>query len=227
MWTDRQGGVSAAPYDEANVAEHVGDDEAAVTENRRRLAARLGLPDPAGWCWLRQVHGRAVADAAPAAAVSPPEADAAVTTVPGLPLVVQTADCAPIALVSDDALGVVHAGWAGLLDGVVDAAVARLRSVGTGRVRAALGPCIHPDDYEFGRVDLDRLVATLGSSVESRTRQGTPALDLPEAVGSALARAGVDEIVDVDVCTFSSPDHFSHRRDGATGRQALVAVLDV
>jgi copper oxidase (laccase) domain-containing protein len=165
-------------------------------------------------------------DAADAARAGPSAADAAVTAVRGLPLVVQTADCAPVALASDDALGVVHAGWPGLLAGVIEAAVARMRAIGHGVIRAALGPCVHADDYEFGRADLDRMVAALGPSVEARTRHGAPALDLPEAVRCALARAGVDDLTDVGVCTFASPDHFSYRRDGVTGRQALVAVLD-
>jgi copper oxidase (laccase) domain-containing protein len=104
--------------------------------------------------------------------------------------------------------------------------VARVRAIGHGAVRAALGPCVHADDYEFGRADLDRMVDALGPSVEARTRHGAPALDLPEAVRCALARAGVDELTDVGICTFASPDHFSYRRDGVTGRQALVAVLD-
>jgi copper oxidase (laccase) domain-containing protein len=143
-----------------------------------------------------------------------------------VPLVVQTADCAPVALATDDALGVVHAGWPGLLAGVIEVAVDALRSIGTGPVRAALGPCVHVDDYEFGRADLDRVVAALGPSVEGRTRRGAPALDVPAAVSAALRRAGVDELTDVDRCTFTSPEYFSYRRDGVTGRQALVAVLD-
>jgi YfiH family protein len=205
----------------------VGDDRAAVSENRRRLAERLGLSNPDGWCWLHQVHGREVVDAREAAArVEPPAADAAVTDAPGLPLVVQTADCAPIALATDDAVAVVHAGWPGLLSGVVEAAVARLRDTGRGPIRAALGPCVHAADYEFGRSDLDRVVAAFGPAVEARTRRGSPALDLPATVRIALDRAGIRELLDVDVCTFTSADHFSYRRDGVTGRQALVAVLE-
>jgi hypothetical protein len=196
-----------------------------VAENRRRLGAALGLGDPGTWCWLHQVHGAVVVEGAAVHASRLPEADAAVTATPGLPLVVQTADCAPLALATDDAVAVVHAGWPGLLAGVIEAAVRELRVVGRGPVRAALGPCIHPDDYEFGRADLDRMVAALGPSVEGRTRAGAPALDVPAAVRVALTRAGVDSLTDVDVCTFGSTDHYSHRRDGVTGRQVVVAVL--
>ena len=156
-----------------------------------------------------------------------PEADAAVTTVPGLPLVVLTADCAPIALCAANAVGVVHAGWPGLLAGVVGAGVDALRAADPeAPVRAVLGPCVHPGRYEFGVDDLAKLVDRFGPDVAARTDDGRPALDIPAAVRLALAAAGVVDVVDVDVCTSASADHFSHRRDGTTGRQALIAVLE-
>jgi hypothetical protein len=171
------------------------------------------------------VHGSTVLDAdAPSDGADPP-ADAAVTRTPGRPLTVLTADCAPVALACDDALAVAHAGWTGLLAGVVEAAVARLRAVGHGPVRAALGPCIHPARYEFGADDLARVVDAYGPTVAGTTDDGRPALDLPAGVRAALARVDVTDLEDVDVCTAASPDHFSYRRDGETGRQALVAVL--
>jgi len=227
VWSDRHGGVSAPPFDQANLGSGVGDLPTAVAENRRVLADRLALDDPSGWCWLHQVHGTTVVTAeARVGAAEPPRADAAVTAVAGLPLVVLTADCAPVALACDDAVAVAHAGWPGLLAGVLEATVVRLRSIGHGPVRAALGPCVHPARYEFGRDDLDRLIAGLGPQVESRTEIDTPALDLPAAVRAALASVQVTVVEDVDVCTSASPDHFSHRRDGRTGRQGLIVVLD-
>jgi purine-nucleoside/S-methyl-5'-thioadenosine phosphorylase / adenosine deaminase len=217
--------VSVAPYAGLNLGDHVGDAPDAVAENRR-LAARAVTGDPGdapGWVWLRQVHGRAVVtvDAAPD---TPPEADAAVTGRAGLALVVLTADCAPVALVAPEAVGVVHAGWPGLEQGVLGAAVDALRARSPGPVRAVLGPCVHPGRYEFGTDLLERLVAELGPEVAGRTDAGTPALDIPAAVRISLARAGVEELDDVGVCTAASPDHFSHRRDGVTGRQAVVVV---
>jgi hypothetical protein len=226
VWSDRHGGVSAPPFDRANLGGGVGDLPAAVAENRRLLAEGLALDDPSGWCWLRQVHGtNVVAAEAVGGVAEPPAADAAVTAVAGLPLVVLTADCAPVALACDDAVAVAHAGWPGLLAGVLEATVTRLRSIGSGPVRAALGPCVHPARYEFGRDDLARMVARLGPEVESRTDIDTPALDVPAAVRAALARVEVTDVDDVDVCTSASPDHFSHRRDGRTGRQGLIVVL--
>ncbi len=153
-----------------------------------------------------------------------PAADAAVTAAIGLPLVVLTADCAPVALASAGAVAVVHAGWPGLEQDVLGAAVDALRAVAPGPVAAWLGPCVHPGRYEFGPDLLARLVDRLGPEVASTTDVGTPALDIPTAVRVSLARAGVERVVDVDVCTATSPDHFSHRRDGVTGRQAVVVV---
>jgi YfiH family protein len=226
VFTTRHGGGSAPPYATNNLADHVDDAPAAVAENRRRLGVALGIPtDPSAWVWLRQVHGRRVVVTDSAFAV-PPAADAAVTARPGLPLVVLTADCAPIALVAPGAVGVVHAGWQGLEHDVIGAAVDALRSVSPGPVHAVLGPCVHPDRYEFGADLLERLVTRLGPSVAGRTGAGTPALDVPAAVRIALVRAGIDDLDDVDVCTAASPDHFSHRRDGVTGRQAVVVVRE-
>ncbi len=170
------------------------------------------------------MHGRTVELATGPPPPTPPDADAVVTAVIGLPLVVLTADCAPIAIASDTAVGAVHAGWPGLLAGVVEAAVDRLRSIGDGPVRAVLGPCVHPERYEFGADDLARLVERFGSSVAATTADGAPAFDVPEAVRRALADAGVDDVDDLGICTSASSDHFSHRRDGDPGRQALVVV---
>jgi polyphenol oxidase len=208
------------------VSRSVGDADEAVMENRRRLAARLAVEPPERWAWLRQVHGAEVADADGLPGPDPVPADAAVTSTPGRVLVVQTADCAPLALASGRAIAVVHAGWPGLVAGVIEHAVAALRARGDDRVLAALGPCVHPADYEFGRADLDTVIDRLGPSVEGRTRHGRPALDVPAAVRAALGRAGVEEMEDVAVCTFASPDHFSYRRDGVTGRQALVVTME-
>jgi YfiH family protein len=175
--------------------------------------------------WINQVHGIAVHRATGPTGARTPEADAAVTTARGLPLAVVTADCAPIALANDTAVGVVHAGHRGLELGVIEAAVGALREIGTGEVRAYLGPCIHADRYEFGAEDLARLVERFGPGIEGRTASGRPALDIPAAVRRALEACGVDAFVDSDVCTSASENHFSYRRDGLTGRQVTIAVL--
>ncbi len=229
VFTDRWGGVSPPPYDTANLGLLTGDDPRRVGENRRRIAAALGgaFADPDDWFRIRQVHGAGVVVAttepAPSAA---PDADAAVTDTASRARLGLTADCAPVALVGHGAVGAVHVGWRGLRDGVVAAAVAALRRLARGRIRAVLGPSIHPGHYEFGRAELDALAARLGPDLRGRTTDGSPALDLPAGVRAALARTGVADLADVDVCTAASPDHFSFRRDGTTGRQAMLVARE-
>jgi YfiH family protein len=178
------------------------------------------------WSWLRQVHGTdvVVVDAPGGGAGQP--GDALVTTAAGTALAVLTADCGPVALVSDEGVvGAVHAGWRGVQAGVIERAVAAMRDLGAGRVRAALGPCIHPECYEFVAVELDRLAAALGEGVRGTTAAGRPAFDLPAAVASVLERAGA-ELVYVDpVCTACSPVHFSHRARGELERQAVAVWM--
>lgn len=207
----------------------MGDDPAAVAENRARVAAAAGLPGPSEWWFLDQVHGAEVLTVTgpPASGAAPPRADAAVTASAGVALVVLTADCAPIALADDVSVGVVHAGWRGLLAGVVPAAVAALRAVGQGPVRAALGACVRAPHYEFGADDLAAMVGRFGPAVEGRTDAGTPALDVPAAVRIALAEVGVDDLADPGWCTAADPARwFSHRRDGETGRQGVIVVKE-
>jgi copper oxidase (laccase) domain-containing protein len=139
-------------------------------------------------------------------------------------LVVLVADCAPIALVAGDAVAAVHCGWRGLKAGVIPAAVQAVRTLGRPPVRAVVGPCISPAHYEFGAEELDQVTRRIGPVVRSRTEAGAPALDLRAGVAAALASAGVVDRSDVDVCTYESADHFSHRRDGVTGRQALIVT---
>jgi YfiH family protein len=223
FWTDRRGGVSTAPYDTANLATHVGDVPGAVRQNREHLARDHGLAPPDEWFWLDQVHGADVATVTSPGAR--PTADAAVTAAPGIPLVVLTADCAPIAILADGAVGVVHAGWRGLLAGVVPAAVDALRAIGTGTVRAVIGPCIRPAHYEFGADDLAEVASRLGVVVVGATVDGRPALDLAAGIRVAFAECGVHDVADNGTCTYADTRFFSHRRDGVTGRQAVVAVI--
>ncbi len=196
----------------------------ALDARRRTLVA-------APWTWLHQVHGSdvVVVDAPAAAAGS--QADAAVTAVAGAPLAVHTADCAPVALVADGGDGglmaAVHAGWRGLAAGVVEGAATVLRDAGATGLRAVVGPCIHPCCYEFGLADLDRVAARYGDGVRALTATGRPALDLPAAVGQALAAAGVDLAAPSPACTAcGTPPFFSHRARGDTARQAMLVWME-
>lgn len=183
----------------------------------RRRAVR-----PGDWVRVHQVHGAEVLVADGTSAGGAP-ADAIVTAAPGITLAIATADCAPIALASPEGvIGAVHAGWPGLRAGVIGAAVATMRELGAAEVRAALGPCIHAECYEFMGPELDELVARWGEGVRSTTAQGTPALDVPAAVAAALAVEGV-ELEHVDPrCTACSGEHFSYRRTGTSSRQVML-----
>jgi copper oxidase (laccase) domain-containing protein len=100
-----------------------------------------------------------------------------------------------------------------------------LRAIGTGTVHAVIGPCIRPAHYEFGADELGRVAARFGEVVVGETVDGRPALDLAAGVRAAFAECGVDDVGDAGVCTFADPRYFSHRRDGVTGRQAVVAMV--
>lgn len=222
-FTDRHGGVSNPPYDTANLGFATGDDQDAVAENRRRVATAVGhAPDAPRWAWARQVHGAGVVEIDAPGRVG--DGDALVTASTDISLVVLVADCAPVVLVAGDTVAAVHCGWRGLLAGVVEAAVEAVQRRGRGAVRAVVGPCISPAHYEFGTNELELVASRLGPTVRARTDTGAPALDLRAGVRAALAAAGVVERADVDVCTYESPDHFSHRRDGVTGRQGLLVT---
>jgi YfiH family protein len=222
-FTDRHGGVSDPPYDTANLGTDTGDEPGAVSENRRRVGAMLGgsAADPEAWAWVRQVHGAGVARVRSVSDSGAPS-DALVTDRTDVPLMILIADCAPVALVAGPVVAAVHVGWRGLAAGVIEASVQEVRSLGSNSIRAVVGPCISPKHYEFSPVDLDRVANRVGPAVRARTGGGEPALDLRAGVHAALARAGVGASTDVDICTYASPDHFSHRRDGVTGRQALI-----
>ena len=152
-------------------------------------------------------------------------ADAAVTATPGCALAVRSADCAPVVLVGAAAVGVVHAGWRGLAAGVVEQAVAVLRALDDGPLRAHLGPCIRPGCYEFAAPELDDMTDRFGPEVASTTTWGALALDVPAAVRIALREAGVDELHDDAGCTACDRRWYSHRARAEPERFATVAWI--
>lgn len=188
-----------------------------------RAAAAQSLLADAPWTWLRQVHGSGVVVVEHPGACRGEEGDAAVTTCAGAALVVLTADCAPVGLASPEGvIGIAHAGWRGLIAGVVEAAVATMRSLGASDVSAALGPCIAPHAYRFSAPELALVVERFGRGVVAVGPDGHPALDLPATVRAALDRAGATLVGDAQICTHCSPDHWSWRANGDKARQASV-----
>lgn len=224
-FTDRAGGVSTGSFAELNLAVSTPDDAASVHENLRRvMAAFTGAPD-APVARMRQVHGdRVVGLDAPPDPL--PEADGMVTTAPGLTLMVLVADCVPVLLADPGGrvVGAVHAGRAGVAQGVVTRAVSRMREAGAGTVSAWVGPHVCGACYEVPEQMRAEVTAAVPSAW-AETAWGTPALDLGAAVSAQLADAGAS-VVDAARCSREHADLYSHRRDGAgAGRMAgLVRI---
>ncbi|MGY1603464.1 peptidoglycan editing factor PgeF [Geodermatophilus sp. SYSU D00815] len=225
--TDRRGGRSASPYDTFNLGAHVGDDPVAVAANRERLARELGVPGER-LVWMTQVHGAGVAVVDGPQDAPVPDTDALVTAERGLVLCVLVADCVPV-LLSDAEAGVVaavHAGREGVRQEVVPAALAAMGRLGArpATTTALLGPAVCGACYEVPAA-MRAEVARVVPAAAVRTRRGTPGLDLRAGVAEQLGPAGVRQVVQDPRCTLDDPFHFSHRRDGVTGRQAGVVWL--
>lgn len=228
LFTTRHGGVSNGPFESCNLGRGTGDRDNAVRENRRGLCDFLNV-DPNVVRMGSQVHGTSVHDVDEPGEVGRflgelsgwPDGDGLVTSVMGLPLLVLVADCVPVLLWSADGrrVGAVHAGWRGLVGGIIANALSAMASAVP--VHAAIGPCAGPCCYE---VDADlalRFADEFGPQVVAGRN-----VDLPQAARHALVQAGV---ADADIhrdgsCTVCTPERFfSYRRDGeATGRQAGI-----
>ena len=223
IFSTRKGGVSEGPYESLNLGILTDDDQDKVAENRRRLAEAVGV-EPARIAMGWQVHGTDLREwegppAGEAGYAEPgshlPRVDGHLTTEPGLALLVLVADCLPVALAGTGRVGMLHCGWRGLADGIVDKAVARFEAPPA----AAIGPGIGRCCYEVGPEVLERF-EDLEGVADGRN------LDLRAVANRRLREAGVDRIEHVDHCTSCRPDlYFSHRRDnGLTGRQAGLVV---
>ena len=216
-FSTRVGGVSEGPYDSLNLGRMTGDDLERVDENRLRLCTEVGTV-PERLALNRQIHSSLVHRAEPGARGEP--GDGLWTEELDLPVLAMSADCLPIALarVGGDRPGVavLHAGWRGLLAGIVAEGVAALG----GRAHAAIGPAIGPCCYEVGPEVAEPFTAAFGPDV---LHDGN--LDLWTAAERALRAAGVEEVERVDLCTFCNPElFFSHRRTGKPrGVQGVIA----
>ncbi|MFH0176799.1 peptidoglycan editing factor PgeF [Streptomyces cacaoi] len=228
-FTDRWGGVSAAPYEELNLGGAVGDDPDAVRANRELAAKSLDL-DPALVVWMNQVHGNDVAEVdGPWATRLTPPVDGLVTATRGLALAVLTADCVPV-LLADPVAGVVaaaHAGRPGMVKGIVPAAIDAMESLGAdpSRIVARTGPAVCGRCYEVPEA-MRAEVAAVEPAASAETSWGTPAVDVIAGVHAQLDRLGVHDRERSPVCTRESNDHFSYRRDRSTGRLAGYVWLD-
>lgn len=227
--TTRAGGVSKAPFDSFNLGDHVGDDVRAVEANRARLAEGIGLT-PDRLVWMEQVHGRTVGIVDGPQAEPLEATDAVVTKQPGLGLAVLTADCVPVLLGDAEAgvVGAVHAGRVGARVGVVVEALKAMMSLGAEleRIEVLLGPSVCGECYEVP-ADMQKDVEKHLPGSASKSRKGTPALDLRAGLWNQLGSAGVGKIGVDPRCTFEEKDLFSHRRENPTGRLASVIWVEL
>lgn len=237
-FSTRHGGVSPAPFDSMNLgiasAPGEADTESNVAANAARLMDAIGA-GTSRMVRVRQVHGCAVHACAPAGhGVPSPEADAVLSDLPSHAACVRTADCVPVLLActATGAVAAIHAGWRGIVAGVVPRAVAALRErygADPAAMAAAIGPCIGREVYEVGpEVAAEFARAVGGEHVlpagPSRPREH---IDCFGAVRAQLVACGVParSIDGTELCTVRSPDFFSFRRDGArSGRMGAVIV---
>ncbi len=216
--TDRAGGVSEGVWAGLNLGLHVDDDPAAVAENRRRLEAEVGRP----LVYMAQCHGAdvAVVEAVPE---DPPRCDALVTTAPDLALAVLVADCVPVLLASPQGVvAAVHAGRPGMVAGVVPAAVEAMRGLGAREVDAVVGPSVCGRCYEVP-AEMRDTAASVEPVSATVSWTGTPAIDVAAGVVAQL-RARDVSVRWLPGCTRESPQLYSYRRDGTTGRFAGVVA---
>ena len=219
-FTTRVGGVSEGLYASLNLGRKSGDEVERVDENRRIACEALGA-DVEKLALNYQVHSNRVLRAV--ATIRGEHADGLWTDEPGLPILAMSADCLPIAVAREDpsapGVAVLHAGWRGLLAGIVAAGTDAL---GNGALAAAIGPAIGPCCYEVGEEVAAHFRERFGDDVVRAGR-----LDLWTSAERALRAAGVERVDRFDRCTACEPEtFFSHRRDaGRTGRQGVIAYV--
>ncbi|MEO6472822.1 MAG: polyphenol oxidase family protein [Aeromicrobium sp.] len=230
-FTNREDGYSDGPYSSLNLgsttasgAEATGDNPALVARNLAAVAEAFGVPR---FRTMTQVHGADVAFVV-GSSTDAPVADAMVTDEVGLALIVRAADCTPIVLADPQArlVGVVHAGRAGLVNGVAPAAVRAMRDRGATRIQAWIGPRVCGSCYELPQSMVDE-AAEFVPEARSNTAAGKPALDVGRGVIAQLKAEQVDVTdLGLDLCTMEDKQFFSYRRQGkSSGRQGAIVVL--
>lgn len=222
LLTTREGGASLPPWDEFNVAAHVGDDPQHVAENRRQLAKLL----PAEPQWLNQMHGSHVA------ILDHPccrDADASVSRSQNKVCAVLTADCLPVLFCNraGTVVAAAHAGWRGLAGGILEKTVAAM-NVDPGSLIAWMGPAIGPDHFEVGNEvkDIFTAIHPENGHAFAAASAGKWLADIYSLARMSLAQAGVHDVYGGNFCTYRETEKFfSYRRDGVTGRMASLVWM--
>lgn len=229
-FSTRRGGVSPAPYASLNLGGAVGDNPQHVAENLRRFAEAVGF-NLAALHQVFQVHGRAVHR--PGRGESPGqsvrvEADAVLAAEAGVAAGIRVADCVPV-LLGDTETGravAVHAGWRGVVAGVVAEAVASLETTQPGSLVAAVGPCIGACCFEVGDEVAEAIAGAAGADVVVQGTGPRPHADLRRAVSMQLERLGVVHREHVGGCTVCEADRwFSFRREGPHSGRMLAVIV--
>ena len=220
-------GISPPPFERFNLGLRSGDASDAVQTNRDALQQVLGLPSAPRW--LRQVHDVNVAKLGPLPSMDEPEADAAVSHIPGTVLAILTADCLPVLFCAEDGseIGAAHAGWRGLAAGVLEATLTQLETPPR-RMLAWLGPCIGATSYEVGEEVRQVFVASDAAAAGCfvATRPGHWLADLAALARQRLQAAGVQRVHGGGFDTHSDARFYSYRRDGVrSGRFASLIWL--
>jgi YfiH family protein len=233
----RSGGVSRGLYASLNCGLGSKDERARVLQNRAYVAGRMGVAANRLLA-LYQAHTADCVEAAGPWPGEPPRADALVTRTPGLALAASAADCTPVLFCDPEArvIGAAHAGWRGALSGVLEAALAGMERLGAkrDRVRAAIGPTIRQQSYEVGAEVREAFVSADQAAARffAAGRDGRWQFDLPGVVSARLAAAGVEQIEDLGLDTYSDEARFfsyrrmTHRGEADYGRHLHAIVLE-
>ncbi|MBD3769963.1 MAG: peptidoglycan editing factor PgeF [Rhodobacterales bacterium] len=231
----KRGGVSGGIYASLNAGPGSDDDPSAVAENRARISAAMGA---SALLSCHQIHSADVVHVTKAWTDARPQADAMVTTVPGLALCILTADCTPVLFADAEArvIGAAHAGWKGALGGVLESTIASMTELGAepGRIRAAIGPTIGQASYEVGPEFRDTFleVSPASEHLFIKGKGDRFHFDLPGYCRASLAAMDIGHVADLALDTCALEDGYfsnrrrNHRGEPDYGRNASVILLE-
>jgi YfiH family protein len=237
-WFTREGGVSEGPlYGSLNGGLGSQDEPAMVIENRRRMAAHMGVT-PERFLSVWQVHSPDVVTVSGPWEGVRPKADALVTATPGLAISVATADCGPVLFADSKAgvIGAAHAGWQGAFKGVLEATVGAMEALGANRadITATIGPMLSQANYEVGPEFIQRFYAQKASNAaffRPSPKPGHAMFDLPAYIAMRLRKDGISAVNDLALCTYADERRFfsyrrtTHRKEPDYGR--LISAIAI